>query len=136
MTALYVCIRFDVYRACDILKTIGNLKDYSDIIDRNQRLLNDPSTSYSSSNIQPTSPSNTSSSSTGGVTGTGIGTVPLCIKEGFKLQVLPSPVMLTKLNVEYFTMEQCAPILVSVFTIGIVYVYVRNIYQTLVYYNV
>lgn len=113
MTTLHAFVYLYLYRACDILKTIGNLKDYSNIIDRNQRLLND------SSNNQPASPSNTPSASNG--SGAGIGTVPLCIKDGFKLQVLPSPVMLTKLNVELFTMEQCAPILVRLYTYISVY---------------
>ena len=39
--------------------------------------------------------------------------VPVALRDGFALKVLPSHVILTKLNTDYFSMGQCSPILVS-----------------------
>ena len=82
----------DIDRACNILKTIGNLQLYVDALNTNSS----SATSLSAKSIASS------------------GSTAPAIKEGFKLKVLPNNLLLTKLNNEVFTVNQCSDILVNV----------------------
>lgn len=93
-------IFFLTYRACDVLRSIGNLKVFSESVDKQKR---HGSTDIDSLPFNVDTRSGHSSKA------------PLCIKDGFSLKVLPNHLLLTKLNTDSFSMQNCAPILVSIF---------------------
>ena len=72
-----------LWSACEILKTVGNLKGLTDVTGKK------------------------------GFGSESSSAVPVALRDGFALKVLPSHVILTKLNTDYFSMGQCSPILVS-----------------------
>lgn len=101
---LHILLVCSISRACDVLRSIGNLKVFSDSVDKQKR--------HASTDPAEASPFKLDGSVLSAK-------APLCIKDGFALTVLPNHLLLTKLNVEFFSMDKCAPILVCRFVLYI-----------------